>query len=180
MPLSWHSDAEGAPEISGASSFQDGGAPLARLSLWPHRSLPRPGFAAFILITFGLILIPLIPLLGTPVLWGLLPFLMGTLALMWFFLERSYADGRLIEELALWTDRMELIRRNPRGAVQSWEANPYWVSVELHEAGGPVENYLTLKGGGREVEIGAFLSPEERLGLRADLEAVLARLRRKG
>ena len=38
-----------------------------------------------------------------------------------------------------------------------------------------VENYVTLKGGGREVEIGAFLSPEERLVLHDELEAQLRR-----
>jgi uncharacterized membrane protein len=47
----------------------------------------------------------------------------------------------------------------------------------MHPDGGPVEHYLTLKGGGREVEIGAFLSPEERLALRAELTEAFARLR---
>ncbi len=41
--------------------------------------------------------------------------------------------------------------------------------MDLHPEGGPVENYVTLTGGGREVEIGAFLSEEERLSLFEDL-----------
>ena len=38
-------------------------------------------------------------------------------------------------------------------------------------------NYLTLSGNDREVELGAFLSEEERIALKADLTARLARLR---
>lgn len=174
MPLKWER-AEKAPGQPGAFSFEAGGRPLARLSLWPHRSLPRRGFALFIVLTFGMLLIPLIAVLGTVVLWGLLPFLMGALALVWWALERSYRDGALREELTVWSDRVELVRSNPRGPSQSWEANPYWVRVEIHKSGGPVENYVTLSGSGREVEIGAFLSPEERIGLYDDLERVLRR-----
>jgi uncharacterized membrane protein len=39
----------------------------------------------------------------------------------------------------------------------------------MHPKGGPVPNYVTLSGNGREVEIGAFLSEEERKALYDDL-----------
>lgn len=187
MPARWLTDVEGAPDISGALSAAGGGRPgqlhaegappIAQLVLWPHRSLPRRGFAWFILGTFALLCLPLLAVLGTALLWGLLPFAMGTLALLWYFLERSYADGALREDLSIWPDRIELVRHNPRGPAQSWSANPYWVRVELHPQGGPVENYLTLRGGGRQVEIGAFLSPEERVRLHEEILAALARAR---
>jgi uncharacterized membrane protein len=149
------------------------------LTLWPHRSLPRKGFVIFIGVTFALLLVPLIAFLGTPVLWGLLPFMMGALALTWFLLMRSYADGRLTEVLTLRPDRVELVRTNPRGAEQRWEANPYWVRVEMHRKDGPVENYLTLSGSDRTVEIGAFLSPEERAALYGELQGAFAQARRR-
>ncbi len=38
-------------------------------------------------------------------------------------------------------------------------------------------HYLTLKGEGREVELGAFLTEDERLRLADDLRERLARLR---
>jgi len=62
--------------------------------------------------------------------------------------------------------------------VLSWEANPYWVEVKLRPEGGKVENYLTLRGAGREVEIGAFLAPDERQVLRRELDDLFAKLRR--
>ena len=57
--------------------------------------------------------------------------------------------------------------------MRDWEANPYWVRLKLHEAGGPVPKYLTLSGAGREIELGAFLTPGERVELKSCLEAEL-------
>ena len=44
-----------------------------RLHLWPYRSLPRRGMVWFIGGTAALIAVPLLGVLGSPVLWGLLP-----------------------------------------------------------------------------------------------------------
>ncbi|MFU8778435.1 MAG: DUF2244 domain-containing protein [Roseovarius sp.] len=139
------------------------------LSLWPHRSLPRRGFAAFVLATFTLITVPLYPLLGTAVLWGLLPFLLLAVAGMWWALEHSYRSARLSEVLTIAPEEVHLVRTNPRGDVQEWTCNRYWAQVAMHDTGGPVAHYLTLKGAGREVEIGAFLSEEERMALYGEL-----------
>lgn len=147
------------------------------LHLWPYRSLPRRGMVTFIAITCVLVLVPLLAVIGSLVLWGLLPFVLGAVGLMWYFLERSYKDGEILEELRIWPGRIELTRHNPRGPRQDWQANPYWVQVDLHRDGGPVENYLTLKGGDRVVEIGAFLSPEERLELQGELMRALSEAR---
>ncbi|WP_193142434.1 MULTISPECIES: DUF2244 domain-containing protein [unclassified Meridianimarinicoccus] len=172
MPIEWVNETKEAPEISGASFHDRGQTPLAVLHLWPHRSLPKKGFVLFIAITFGLVLLPLLAVIGTPVLWGLLPFVMLALGLMWALLQKNYRDGEILEELTLWSDLVTLTRRARRASDQSWQANPYWVSVHLHDKTGPVEKYLTLKGAGREVELGAFLSSDER----ADLYLILADL----
>lgn len=166
MPMAWH-DEQGAPDGTGAPSR------VRVLELWPHRSLPRQGFAAFFAVTAALAALPLLSVLGTPVLWFVLvPFVL-VLSLTWAMLKRSYRDGDLIEELRLSRDRMRLVRRDPDGRERDWEANPYWVRVRLHEEGGPVENYVTLAGGPREVELGRFLSPEERAALACDLDRAL-------
>ncbi len=151
-------------------------APLWRLCLWPHRSLSPRGFVTFIALTSAMLSLPILAALGTPVLWVLLPFLAGAVALVWHFLRRSYADAALREDLALWRDRIELVRIDPRGPAQNWQADPFRVRLEMHETGGPVANYLTLTGAGRAVEIGAFLSPDERVLLYRDLSDRLRRL----
>lgn len=177
MPVEWLNGTAGPEDISGPRRHSEGDPPAALLRLWPHRSLPKRGFAAFIAITFALLLLPLIAVLGTPILWGLLPFVLGALALIWWALQRSYRDGEILEELSLWSDRALLVHRHGGRPPQTWDANPHWVSVHLHETGGRVRNYVTLRGAGREVEIGAFLSADERVALRQGLERALIRLR---
>ena len=44
-----------------------------------------------------------------------------------------------------------------------------------YETEGPVPHYITLRGKGREVEIGSFLSEEERIALYDDLLRALKR-----
>lgn len=148
-----------------------------RLELWPHRSLPRRGFAAFILATFTLITIPLYPLLGTFVLWGLLPFLLIAVAGLWWALERSYRDGEILEVLTLDPGHIHLSRTARRAKPLEWEANSYWARAEMHQTGGPVPYYVTLKGNGRTVEIGAFLSEDERRALYGELANALTEVR---
>ena len=169
MPVEWH-DEMGAPDETGIPSR------VRVLELWPHRSLPRRGFAAFFAITGALVAVPLLSVVGTPVFgFILVPFVL-VIALTWAMIERSYRDGDLIEELRLTRERMRLVRRDPDGRSRHWEANPYWVRVRLHPRG-PVENYLTLAGGPREVELGAFLSPEERAALKDELDRALLRVK---
>lgn len=173
MPYEWIAQPDAALDQSGAVSVLN--APQAELHLWPYRSLPRRGFVWFIAITVVLIGIPVVGLIGSALLWVLLPFPVAAVAGTWWAIERSYSDGAIREELRLWPDRISLTRHSPRKRTQVWEANPHWVQVELYPSLGPVEQYITLRGAGREVEIGAFLSIDERKALYADLSDRLRR-----
>ncbi|SEQ56553.1 Uncharacterized membrane protein [Loktanella sp. DSM 29012] len=147
--------------------------PQWSLSLWPYRSLLRRDFVLFMGGTATLIALPLLVVLGSAVLWGLLPFFIVAFSGLWFALNASYRRGEVLEELTVDDQTAHLTRHNPRGPRQDWEANRYWVSVHLHPKGGPVENYITLRGGDREVEIGSFLDASERLALYDDLKRAL-------
>ena len=145
----------------------------AELHLWPYRSLRRKGMVGFVTLTAGLLALPLLVLIGSPVLWGLLPFVVGAVAAIWLALQRSYRDAEIVEVLRLTPDHVQLTRHGPRGRKQEWQANPHWVQVNMHNTGGPVLSYLTLRGAGREVELGAFLTQDERLTLERDLRSAL-------
>lgn len=143
------------------------------LSLWPYRSLLRKDFVIFIGATIALLGLPLLAVIGSPVLWGLLPFFALALWGMWFALNVSYKRGEVLEVLTVAGETATLLRQNPDKSQQTWEANRYWVNVSLHPEGGPVPNYITLRGGPREVEIGRFLDEAERLALYDDLKRAL-------
>ena len=148
-----------------------------RLTLWPHRSLTRRGFVAFIAITAALFLLPLLSQIGHPGLWMLLPFVGSALAALWWALDRNTRDRTIAEDLTLTPTEITLTRTGPHARRQTWAANPHWVRLTLHATAGPVPNYLTLSGNGREVELGAFLTEAERIVLKVDIEARLAALR---
>lgn len=176
--------AAGGPEDAGAGAaasapdpFLRSDPPILALTIRPHRSLSaRGGAAALGLVAAGLAA-PLLSVGGGAVGWALLPFLVGALAALYVALRRNAADrGRLREELRLWPDLITVERREPDGAVRRWHANPAWVRLRLIEDA-PVEKYLTLSGGGREIELGGFLSPAEREALHRDLARALAPLR---
>ncbi|MGR3464882.1 DUF2244 domain-containing protein [Limimaricola sp.] len=151
----------------------------AELQLWPYRSLPKRGFAGFVGGTAALIALPLLVMLGTPVMWVLLPFLAAAVAAIWWALARSYRDAEVLERLEIDPSRIRLTRCERGRPDRVWEANPFWVELQLHEGDRPVPGYLTLRGAGREVELGAFLPEEERRALAEELQRLLARLGRQ-
>ena len=174
MPIE-HIDLTGrASDYPEALSTYNDQTPVWRVLLYPHRSLPATGFVWTIALLSAGLAIPLLGVFGTAVLWGVLPFLVITVAGTWYFIMRSYKDGQIVEELSLWSDHISLVRVDPKGERKDWQANPYW--VQITERDEPVKHYLTLKGGPREVELGAFLSADERQTLKRQLEDELRNL----
>lgn len=145
------------------------------LTLWPHRSLKPEGFVWTVgLLATGLGL-PLVTQIGHKTLWVILAFVVGTVSALWAAIRRNQSDRAIRETLTLGPETVTLTRQ--ARDLQSWEANPHWIRLTLYETGGPVPVYLTLSGNGREVELGAFLTPEERRDLKAELARRLADLR---
>lgn len=157
MPYHW-SDTPKGPEV---------------LTLRAHRSLPPRGFAAVIGITAGFLTLPLLGVLGTAVLWWMLPFLAAAVWALWAALRRSYRDGEVSEVLTRNDDVVTLTHYPARGASISWSCNIYWVQAQMHVEGGPVPHYLTMSGNGRVVELGRFLSEDERKQLFGELKRYL-------
>ena len=143
------------------------------IEVWPYNSLKPKGFVLFLGSTFVLISLPLFNVLGPTVFWGLLPFLLVAFMGVWFALRRSLNDRQILEQLTLSQEEIALIRQNPTGEHKRWVCSPYWAKLKIYETEGPVANYITLTGNGREVELGAFLSEDERKTLYEELEQLL-------
>ncbi|WP_179379497.1 DUF2244 domain-containing protein [Jannaschia marina] len=168
MPFRVVIDNEEAPATPGAFLYQ--------VELWPHQSLTGTAFVWVIAGTFLMAMLPLIALLGTSALWGILPFAMVSVAALWWSLNRSWRDRDILETLSMTPETVTLTRQQPDGTVLDWAANPYWVRVRRHDKVDRIVDYLTLEGGPRRVEIGAFLTPEERRDLQDQLDRKLAQL----
>ncbi|MEM5476875.1 DUF2244 domain-containing protein [Pacificibacter sp. AS14] len=157
-----------------------GDAPLVKLDIWPHRSMPNSGFKAAIWLMFLAGCLPVLAFIGTAAFWVLLAGLLITLAALWTALRLSDREY-LREELLIWHDKVILTHWTTKNLRKEWQANPYWIKLHLRAEGGPVEQYLTLYSSatdnGRAVELAAFLSPEERQTLHKDLAFVLGQLK---
>lgn len=169
-------DATGEAAPRAADPFSRTDPPVLALTLWPNRPLSRAGGGWLIGIAAAGFAMPLFALAGTHAAWGMLPFIVGALVALYAAIRRNARDGRLTEELRIWPDLITVVRREPKGTVRRWHANPFWVRARLHDDA-RVEKYLTLAGAGREIELGAFLSPWERERLYAEIRATLSRLR---
>ena len=143
------------------------------IEVWPYNSLKPKGFVLFLGSTFVLISLPLFNVMGTTVFWGLLPFLLVAFMGVWFALRQSLNDRQILEQLTLSKEEIALIRQNPTGEHKRWVCSPYWAKLKIYETEGPVANYLTLTGNGREVELAAFLTEDERKTLYDELEDLL-------
>jgi uncharacterized membrane protein len=131
----------------------------------------------FVAVTSIMLALPLITQIGHPGLWVLLPCLLAALAGLWAALSRNARDRAITEDLTLTADEITLTRLGPRGLRQDWQTKPHWLRVTLHPTGGPVPQYLTLSGGGRVVELGAFLTDAERVALKGEIERWVFELR---
>ncbi|MGB1235554.1 MAG: DUF2244 domain-containing protein [Planktomarina sp.] len=174
MPYTW---SDTPSYIAADASFSGAGRAPLRLDLLQHNSLGPKGFVLFFGITCILMCVPLMAFFGSVFWYGILGYLGLTLAGAWWALKSSWKHGAVSEVLEVWSDHLRLTRRNPDGSVKGWDANPFWVRVVTHDTEGPVPHYVTLCGAGRDVEIGAFLSEDERKELSADLRGLLNDLR---
>ena len=80
----------------------------------------------------------------------------------------------LSETLSIWRDEVRVERFEVNGTSLRWQAEPMRVRVQVHNDA-KIEDYLTLSGGGRVIELGSFLAPEERLALADEIERALTR-----
>lgn len=163
-----------AARISGPLWRDRHDRPVYQVTLWPNQSLTRRGYLiALGAAALGLAL-PVAALIGTNVFWPILGFAIIPLVALRLAFRRNNRALCIEERLTIWRDEVRVERREPDGRILRWQADPMRLRLRLH-ADGKVEDYLTLSGGGREIELGAFLSPEERVELAGEIERGLNR-----
>jgi uncharacterized membrane protein len=88
----------------------------------------------------------------------------------------SYRSGRLVEELRLSSEALEVTRIEPKGKITKWRLPSWWLQVHIEE---PAEHssQLEVRTHGRSLVIGAFLAPEERSEVATGLRDGLRKMR---
>jgi uncharacterized membrane protein len=162
--------------ILGAMNDHVGEPVLFDAVLTPYRSLSPRGFA-ILMGTAGLIGFAFgagFIALGA---WPIFGFCGAEWLLFYFCFRLNYRAARLQERIHMTPDVVTVERRDPRGRIQSWTFQPYWLRVEMDDPP-EHESQLALASHGRRLTIGNFLSPPERYELALALRAALAGARR--
>ena len=149
--------------------------PSIKIRLAPNRSLDSHGTkVVFAVIAFGFLL-PIIPFIGSPIGTTLTIFSGLTFYLFLTLLQKNFQQGSTFEEILISKNKIIVVHQEKNKEQMTWECNPYWTKVHLDINNPKLKNYLTLAGKGRRIELGAFLSPDERLELRDKIQNALAK-----
>ena len=141
--------------------------------LVPHRSLPRWGF----ILLIGSLAAALVAValsfwsLGA---WPVAGFCGLEAFMVWGAFELNYRSGRRLETVRLDDVTLRIDRIAPNGRTQYWTFEPGWVRVVL-EPENSDNNRLVLTSHGRRLQIGSFLTDDERLDLANALNSALLR-----
>ena len=146
-----------------------------KIRLAPNRSLDSYGTkVTFAVIACGFLL-PIIPFIGSPIGTTLTIFSGLTFYLFLTLLQKNFQQGSTFEEILISKNKIVVVHQEKNKEQMTWECNPYWTKVHLHITNPKLKNYLTLAGKGKHIELGAFLSPDERLELRDKIQNALAK-----
>ena len=149
--------------------------PLLSLTIWPHRSCDKKTFSIMLLTITFILIVPSFLFLNIIFALSILPFSLISITILFLVSNKNFKDALLVEKLKIYPNKIILERMEPDNSIKTWHCNPYWTKANLY-SNGPVESYLTLKGNGKEVELGSFLTPEERINLKKIIDETLFRL----
>ena len=110
---------------------------------------------AFLMIIIGLIF----SLLGA---WPVIGFCGVEFLLLYFLFRLNYRAARGYERVQLNDQKFEVMKIDSKGGISTWYFEPTWLQVHIDN---PPEHHsqLTIRSHGRQLTIGKFLTPEERL-----------------
>ncbi len=150
--------------------------PLLSITLWPNKGMSQKQILNLLVLLFFLMMLPVIPFISVNASFVFLPFPLFVIFLLYLCLTLNLKQLEIYESIKIWPSLIEVTRVETNGSEKVWYANPYWATTIMYPTNQKVENYLTLKGNGREVELGAFLAPTERLELKEKIDNVMQKI----
>lgn len=144
-------------------------------TLRPHRSLGRRGFLLVMAAVGGGGF-----LIGTGFFlagaWPVAGFCGLEILLVYIGFKMNFREGRRSEHLRLTREGLAITHVAPNGKRGTVRFEPTWLSVQMDDPPRH-DSRLTLRSHGRQLEIGAFLQPFEKLEVAQALREALIRYR---
>jgi uncharacterized membrane protein len=108
--------------------------------------------------------------------WPVLPFTGLELALLWWALRQINASAEDFEKITLEAERLTIETR--RGALlQRHTFHPYWAQLQFDQPPGHQQRRLLIRSHGKEVEVGCWLTEEQKSLLGNELKKNLGAVR---
>lgn len=144
--------------------------------LHPHRSLGRGGFRVLmgVVVVLNLIVGGLCLAAGA---WPVVPFCGLDVLLIWIAFKLNYRAARLYERVRLTDADLTVQRVAWKKPERRWTFQPYWLRIRVEDRPDAPQQ-VTLTSHGQSVQVGSFLSPDERVEFARSLEDALRLWRR--
>jgi uncharacterized membrane protein len=139
--------------------------------LYPNPPLGRSGFLV-LMLAVAVVSAGLGAAFAAAGAWPVAGFLALDVLLLFLALRACRRQSRQVELIRLRDGVLQVCRVEPGGRGREWRFEPYWVRVHMDDPPRR-DSFLTLSASGRQLRIGAFLTPEERLGLAQALRDAL-------
>lgn len=136
-------------------------SPLFAALLTPHRSLSPTGIRWVIAFTAVMASIPGITFFAMGA-WPVVGLLGLDVVLLTWALTASFADRDAFEEITLWPDTLDIRHVNKKGRETSMSFNPFAVRFSVMRDNEDRVTALKLVTRETEVEIGRFLTPDDK------------------
>tara|TARA_Y100001960_G_scaffold47127_1_gene47569 strand:+ start:232 stop:741 length:510 start_codon:yes stop_codon:yes gene_type:complete len=149
--------------------------PFFEIELRPHRSLSLTGFS-FLIATVSIVCFTVGWAFLAAGAWPVFGFFGLEVVLLYMAFRLNYRSGRLVEMIRLDREKLVITQCFPNGRFKEWRFAPFWVRVTLDT---PLrhKSKLFLSSHGRYVNVGSFLTSEERNDVAVALRTALAQWR---
>ena len=126
------------------------------------------GFLLFVFIPTGVIF----SLIGA---WPVFGFMGAELVLLYVALRINQRATLANERLTLTDNLFTVERTDPKGRQHFWQFQPQWLRVDFKKTNDFVA-HLSLTSKGERLNLGVFLSPDEKFDVAQHLRAALSRV----
>lgn len=135
-------------------------APLFSATLRPDRSYRAAGGWVSLVIA-AIISVPFLIAVPEFILPGLAGFALAAAGLTAFSLRQTRRT-RLVQQVTLWADQLEVTTRTPEGERILRRFDPHQVRLVLNRDENERTNSMVLRHGREEIELGAFLAQDDK------------------
>lgn len=136
-------------------------SPLFAALLTPHRSLSPNGIRWVVAFTAVMASIPGVTFFAMGA-WPVVGLLGLDVILLTWALTASFTDADAFEEITLWPDALDIRHVNKKGRETAMSFNPFMVRFSVVRDNDNRVTALKLVTRETEVEIGRFLTPDDK------------------